>query len=249
MIVRWLAVCFGALVASWACQAQDSGVYAAGDVGYHWPDVVNTTVTGQGTRWTFTPKSNAAGFLRAGYAIDSDWRVELEGGYRPGSLGAIQAGFYPPIFAADYVPVGGIRFSNVSGHINATTAMANAIYDIPLGLPVRPFVGAGAGLVHLGVVAQGGFPFCAICALPICFVCTVNLKTDDTSDKVGWQAIGGLSFALAPQWTVDATYRYVRANGVGWNTLSGYGLFTPGSFKGNYSDSSVTMGIRYSFGD
>ena len=235
------------LLFSTVAQAQDNGFYVAGDLGYHWPDQLVTRVIGSGTKWTWSPRNNGAGVLRLGYGFDSNWRLELEGAYRPSDLGAIQADFFPP---RALIPASGIRFSSVGGHVDATTLMANVIYDIPLGLLVQPFVGGGAGLVHTAVTAQGGFPFCAVCAPPaICFpVCSLNVKVDESIDKLGWQGIAGLSWPLASQWTVDATFRYLRANGVTWSTLAGSGLFMPGRFRGDFSDNSVTVGIRYSFG-
>ena len=235
------------LVGSGAARAQDNGFYVAGDLGYHWPDRMDTNVVGSGPKWTWNLTDNGAGFLRLGYGFDSSWRVELEGGDRPANLSAIRADVYFPLAL---VPAGGIPLSGVGGHIDATTLMANVIYDVPLGLPVQPFIGGGVGLVHTAVTAQGVFPFCAVCARPvICFpVCSVNLKVNDSSDKFGWQGIAGVSLSLAPQWTLDATYRYVRANGVAWSTSGGGGFFLPGQFRGDYSDSSVTLGIRHSFG-
>ncbi len=244
-----LIAAVAALLFCGTAQAQDTGFYAGGDVGFHWPDRIDTHVAGTSEDWAWRSDNNAEGFLRLGYGLGSGFRLELEGGYRPSGLNDIQADIFLPLASAPLIPAGGIHFTGVSGHVDATTLMANAYYDIPFDLPVQPFIGAGAGLVHTSVSARGGFPFCAICARPpICFpVCSINLKVDDSSDRLGWQLMGGLSWPIAPQWTVDATYRYMRANGVTWQTQAAAGLFTPGKFRGDYSDSSVTIGVRYSF--
>lgn len=236
-----------------AAHAQDMGVYAAGDVGYHWPDRIDASVAGGVRDWHWTPKDNGEGFLRLGYGLGDGFRVELEGGYRPSDWSDVEANVLIPDItakkAAPMIPCCGTHFGP-DGHINATTAMANAIYDIPLDWAVHPFVGVGAGLVHTSITEHGSFG-CPICFKPaICFPsgCGINFKVDDSDDKFGWQAIGGLSLALAPQWSLDATYRYLRASGLEWNTTKGSVLFSPGHFRGDYSDNSVTVGIRYDLG-
>jgi opacity protein-like surface antigen len=231
--------------------AQPGQFYVSGDVGYHPSDDAAAHVAGTDEHWDWSRGGNAAGFLKLGYGVAPNVRVELEGGYRPSNLNAIQADIFLPLSpVAAFVPAGGIHFSGVGGHLDTTTFMANALYDIPLDLPVQPFVGGGIGLAHTGIAAHGGFPFCAICERPaICYlVCSVNMKADDSSNNFAWQAIGGLSMPLAPQWSLDATYRYIRANGVSWRTEGGGVFFAPGRFRSVYSDSTMTLGVSYAFG-
>ena len=235
------AVLFGA-----SAHAQDEGFYIAGDLGYHAPSQLSSTVVGSDEKWQWGVRGNAAGFLRLGYNIDSDWRVEIEGGYRPSDLSSVRADvFLPvPVFRAP-----GIRLGDVGGDVDATTAMANVLYDVPLGLPVRPFIGGGVGLVDTAVKAHGTYPFCDICLkTPICFVCSVPLNVDDSSDRFGFQGIAGISWPFAPQWTLDATYRYVRANDVTWAASGTDVVFGADRFRADYSDNSVTIGVRYDFG-
>ena len=246
-IAALLMAVLGIILFPQPSRAQDGGFYIAGDLGYHWPSQMNTNVVGTNEHWAWSPSDNAAGFVRLGYALDSDWRIELEGGDRSASLGGIQADIFLP---DTLIPARGVQFSGVNGHIDATTLMANGIYDIPLGLPLQPFVGAGAGLVHTDISARGSFPFCDICARPaICFpTCSINVKANGGNDALGVQGIAGVTWPFAPQWNLDATYRYVRASGVSWNTSPDVGFFSPGRFRGDYSDSSVTIGVRYSLG-
>lgn len=248
-----ISIVAGLLALSAPAFAQTAGFYVGGDAGYHWPDRIDTRVANTDEHWAWWPGGGADGFAVAGYGFGSGFRAEIEGGYRPGDLNAIQADIFLPLLKpalAPLIPAGGIRFSDVGGHVDAATLMANLLYDLPLGLPVQPFVGGGAGLVHTSVAAQGRFPFCPICFRPaICFpTCSIDLKLNDSSDRLGWQAIGGVSMALAPQWTLNATYRYLRADNVSWGTKVGGVPFANGRFSGNYSDSSVTLGVRYSFG-
>ncbi len=96
--------------------------------------------------------------------------------------------------------------------------MANVLYTVPLGLPIQPFIGGGAGLVHTSIKGQGEYGFCDLCLKAQdadlfrvrCRSSTWN--TNGSSDRFGWQGIAGLSWPIAPRWTLDATYRYVRAS-------------------------------------
>jgi opacity protein-like surface antigen len=126
--------------------------------------------------------------------------------------------------------------------------MANVLYDVPLDLPVQPFIGGGVGLVHTDVAARGTYPFCDICEkTPICFVCSIPLNANGSSDRFGFQGVAGFSWPFAPQWALDATYRYVRANGVTWATPDSSFVFGSDRFRADYSDNTVTLGIRYDF--
>jgi opacity protein-like surface antigen len=248
MVIRHFvfAVLAAAVLFCAPASAQDEGFYIAGDLGYHAPSQLSSTVVGTNEKWQWDSRDNAAGFLRLGYAIDSNWRVELEGGYRPSDMSSIRADVFLPL-PAFRAP--GIRLGDVGGDADATTAMANVLYTVPLGLPIQPFIGGGAGLVHADVKAHGTYPFCDICLkTPICFVCSVPLNADGSSDRFGFQGIAGISWPIALQWTLDATYRYVRANGVTWAVTGTDVVFGGERFRGDYSDNSVTIGIRYDFG-
>jgi OOP family OmpA-OmpF porin len=236
------AVLFGA-----PASARDTGFYIAGDLGDHMSSKISSKVVGTEENWEWGTQSNVAGFLRLGYAFDSNWRVELEGGYRPSDLSSIRAGIFLP--EPLHTPPG-INLANVGGDADATTVMANVLYDVQLGLPVHPFIGGGVGLVNLAMKAHGTYPFCDICEkTPICFVCTASLNANDSSDRFGFQGVGGLSWPFAPGWALDATYRYVRSNGVTWTAQTGEDLLFSGErFRGDYTDNSVTIGIRYDFG-
>jgi len=240
-----------------AVAAQETGFYAGADVGYHSPDRLNTPIDDSNADFKWTLNDNAAAFLRAGYAFDFNLRLEIEGGYRPSAISAIQTNLLLPVALSRMqprsgliIPFSGQSFFNVGGHDDASTLMANAIYDIPLDFPIHPFIGGGIGLVHSDITAHGSLGFCPVCLrpAPICFICTLNMNVDDSSDNFGWQAVAGFSVPIAPQWTLDTTYRYVGASGVRWNAINTTGLYAPGPFHADYSDNSVTVGVRYSFG-
>ncbi|HEY9217142.1 MAG TPA: outer membrane beta-barrel protein, partial [Phenylobacterium sp.] len=75
--------------------AQDTGWYGAVDLGYHWPEGLEASsstnaINGQPYNWDFNQEDDWAGFARLGYQLTPNWRVELEGGYRPGDIESIR---------------------------------------------------------------------------------------------------------------------------------------------------------------
>jgi len=67
--------------------------------------------------------------------------------------------------------------------------MVNAFYDIPLGEKLTAYVGGGVGALHIDV--QDG---------------------DSSSWEFGYQAVGGLRYAITPCMDVFTEYRFVAAS-------------------------------------
>src|SRR5262249_9131199 len=72
----------------------DTGWYGAVDIGAHFIQRLNTTSSvvedSNGPyKFKFSQETNWAGFARIGYKVSPNLRIELEGGYRPGSIRSI----------------------------------------------------------------------------------------------------------------------------------------------------------------
>ena len=90
-----------ALFAATGASAQDTGWYGALDLGWHSPQSIDAKGSNPGVstvaplsfpyNWSFEPSDSWAGFARVGYKVSPHWRVELEGGYRPGDLNSVTA--------------------------------------------------------------------------------------------------------------------------------------------------------------
>jgi OOP family OmpA-OmpF porin len=119
-----LAFCAGTS----ANAAQPDGWYGAVDLGYHQP-MNNSNQFGTGVQY----KGDYSAFVRGGYRIAPNWRVEVEGGYRPSS----DKGRY------------------LGGHSDTETAMANVIYDFFPDAKWQPFIGIGAGAVRQDLHEDG----------------------------------------------------------------------------------------------
>ena len=96
------------------------GWYGALDIGYHKSDEIKVDGI---TNADLKLKGGIVGFARLGYRIDPNWRVEVEGGYRPD-------------FADNH---------GLSGHYRTGSAMANLIYDFMPESRLQPFIGGGVG--------------------------------------------------------------------------------------------------------
>jgi opacity protein-like surface antigen len=238
---------FVAVVAASAAQAASpNGWYGAIDAGWHSPSTVkaasaNASPDGGAYSWNYDLKDNWAGFARLGYRVNPNWRVELEGGYRPGDLSnvsgrdASRAATEP--FGLKDAGTGG----SPGGHIHSWTVLGNLIYDFLPESKVNPFVGAGLGFNYVDVGFTDAFKTTGG-TLPAFQV----LKSDDSHTSVAYQLLAGLAWAASDRISVDLTYRYLGSSASRWST-TGSGPLQPGQFRGTYTDNSVTVGIRYAF--
>jgi len=86
-----------AVFAASGASAQSTGWYGAVDLGYHWPEGIEGQASNNGANgtpysWDFNQEDDWAGFARLGYQLNDHWRVELEGGYRPGDIESVRGG-------------------------------------------------------------------------------------------------------------------------------------------------------------
>src|SRR5471032_1391355 len=134
------------------------GWYGAADLGYHWPegikaDSANLAANGIKYTWRFNQEDDYTAFIRLGYQVSDHWRVEMEGGYRPGNITSVLGGTNQAVTGLCALNV--IRTpaaptcGSPSGKIESWTAMGNVIYDIGPDWIIDPFIGAGVGVNHL----------------------------------------------------------------------------------------------------
>jgi outer membrane protein OmpA-like peptidoglycan-associated protein len=260
-----------ALTMASGAAAQVNGLYVAGDVGYHraQADLDSTGAAGQqgaGARvnWSFDPDADWAGFGRIGFRFNPMIRVELEGGYRPGDIesvrgtGPIQGLCTPGPRRSAAAPTCG----PVNGELNASTLMLNALFDFDFdfglfGQRIVPFVGAGIGMAEVqnkvfGQLSNIGAPGQPA---PAGVSPYQNLVIDDIERAVAYQGILGVAWELTPNLTVDVTGRYLRTGDIEFGSVSlrdgnnqpGSAVTPLGFFEGPYEDTSISLGLRYTF--
>ncbi|HWW26922.1 MAG TPA: outer membrane beta-barrel protein, partial [Caulobacter sp.] len=259
MKIRLLAgVATLALCAASGASAQSalSGWYVAGDVGYHTTDGVKASSSTGASDWTFSAKDDWAAFGRIGYKLTPNWRVEGEYGYRSGDIRSVRGS------AADPQPIGlctaGVERTAAApacgkpnGDLKATTLMANVIYDFMPDSSWRPFIGAGVGTawVHNKVYGQ-------LSGVPAGAAQFQNTSFDDVDQALAYQGILGIAWDFAPNWSLDLTGRYLQTDDLQWGSVTTnvggpghFGAVTDvGTYEGKYKDTSLTLGVRYTFG-
>ena len=218
-----------------------SGVYVAGDIGYHTLEGIEASSSAQqGVNWTFDAEDDLAGFLRLGYRISPNFRAELDGGYRKGDIESVRGGPAAPVGLCR----AGIARTAASpvcqspqGEIKASSLMFNLIYDFLPDSRFQPYVGVGVGRVEvqnkvfgqLANVPAGGLQF-------------QNAVIDDTEQAFGYQGLLGVAYAVTDRLTVDVTGRYLAANDLEFGSTTRTGGSTVGSitnlgvFDGDYRD-------------
>ena len=243
-----------AVFAASGASAQEVGWYGAVDLGYHWPEGIegdssNNAANSQPYSWDFNQEEDWAGFARLGYRLSEHWRVELEGGYRPGDIKSVRGGSNNAILGL--CTPGVIRSASAStcgspsGEIEAWTLMGNVIYDFAPSAVLNPFIGAGVGIAHVKLNTVGQFSN-VTGALSATNPAIQNLTIDDDDTALAWQILAGVAWRATDRLNVDLTYRYLGGSDLDFASTGSHAL-QPGVFSGEYRDQSVTVGLRYSF--
>lgn len=119
---------------------------------------------------------------------------------------------------------------NPAGTLDANSIMLNFFYDIPVKFAgFTPYIGAGAGASwikadNITTTAPYG-------------------RIDDTDMVWAYQGIIGMAADVAPNWKVTLDYRYFSTfNDPEFGSSSGTKV------DGEFTDHTVMVGVRYSFG-
>ena len=232
--------------------AAQVGWYGAIDLGYHWPDTTEFDTTA-GPTVNIHTQDDWAAFARLGYQVSDHWRVEGELGYRPGDVdSAITRNPSAATFSALCTPnvtrtAAAPSCGSPDGDAKTWSLMANVIYDVLPDSPINPFLGVGVGAARtkLRMTGQVSNVPGVISATNPAFQ---NIVIDDDDTAFAWQAIAGFAWKATDRLNVDLTYRYLGTSDLNFtSTNAAAGGVQPGAFQGKLRDSSVTLGVRYSF--
>lgn len=118
-------------------------------------------------------------------SVDRDlgWIAGAAAGYQFGPFRAEVNGDYSRN-GVKSVTSGGQTISGIGGHTQNISIMVNGLYDINLGMPIVPYIGAGAGATDFG-----------------------NGSTDRWGFAI--QPIVGVSYSITPQISISGEYRYL----------------------------------------
>jgi outer membrane protein OmpA-like peptidoglycan-associated protein len=251
-------------VAGSAAAEQANGWYVAGDLGYNWKSDYKARSQGampDGGAYIYDVATDDdwAGFARLGYRYSPNWRVEFEGGYRPGDISSA-TGFprtYPgsaalvdtAICTTGVIRAAGDPCGSPKGSFEQTTVMVNLYYDIMPESRFHPFVGAGIGLDSVKAKMLG-----QLSTSPSDGIADLSMVGKDTVGA--YQLLAGVAWALSDRLSLDVTYRYLDAGKAKFNAgvsplsaaATTAGWTQPETFTGKFSDQTLTVGLRWAFG-
>jgi len=234
--------------------------YIAGDIGYTWPEGFEGTSdvnasNGQPYNWTFSPENATAAWLRLGTRVAPSWRVELEGSYRKSDIESVRGSNTAQPIGLCTAGIGRTAAAPTcgapAGEFRVGTAMLNVLYDFMPEATFNPFLGVGVGWAeaHNKVYGQ-------LSGVPAGAARFQNTSFDDVDGAFAAQFIAGLAWNFAPQWSLDLTGRYLMTGDLdfGSNTQnagvgpgSGGAITHVGTFEGDYRETSLSLGVRYTF--
>ncbi len=190
-----------------------AGTSIENPVNYHF-----TSSNGTG-RWQFN--ADYAGDAAFGYGFGNGFRIQLDGNF-----------FRNTGKKFDRNAVGQGR---VSGGEQKYGPMVNVLYDIKLGLPVVPYVGAGAGYQWVDMDPA--------------LVNSNGQRTSGTAGSFAYDVIGGVSYPVPgmPGLSLTAEYRFMQLT-----ENRKYNYFNPAvtvqtnkHVFGQESDHTFLLGLRY----
>lgn len=150
-----------------------------------WNDLRHSDATGTGINKKIDFNDGWAAIGTVGYRSPSNFRGELELGYRNNEVDTITG-----------TPA---TTGSTSGHVNAWTIMANVLYDFVNKTPLTPYVGAGIGAAaiqydNVNTIGTGA-----------------DYRIEDTTWAPAAQGIVGVTYKVRPNIGVFADYRYLTA--------------------------------------
>ena len=188
--------------------ARADGVYVVGGGGFNL--LVNPDLDFKGTTGVDRDYETDGGFTIAG-GVGYRWQdflFEYEGAFSYNTLDQETLST-------------GVVTALPDSSVRSLRSLFNIIYEVPLDIGVRPYVGGGIGIAAVslddGVGSDTGFAF-------------------------AYQAKAGLAYALTDNLDLFGQYRFVGATGLELDTTFGTADF------GNMNH-SFEIGLRYTFGD
>ena len=199
--------CAMSLAAPMAAQAAEDGFYAEGRIGLSLP--LNSDLDSATTSQEVDLDRSIVGNVAVGHGYGNGVRTELEIGFRENDVDSISGG------------------GSGTGDVATWSFMANALYDVAVDGPLKPFFGIGAGIARID--ASGATP-------------STGTSINDTDTAFAWQGMAGVAYAVNERVKLTLGYRYFAVPDADLNNNVGT------SFETDYASHDVLFGLRYSFG-
>lgn len=154
------------------------------------------------------------------------WGVVVNGGYAWGNGFRTEGEFSWRRSNVDNTT--GVGSNNGDGNIDNAAFMGNVLYDFDTGTRFTPYIGAGIGAVITDVDDIG---------------LVNNRVLSGERLKFGYQAIGGVSYAIDNNWALTTEYRYFGTTDSEVRTSTG------GHADVENTSHNILVGFRYTFAE
>ena len=159
------------------------------------------------------------------HSLNVPLRTELSFSYRP------EVNFNQTI---RYQSGGNSLSISNAATVDSYDLMANVIYDYPLTVRLKPFVGAGIGFSYnktSGKIREIGG--------------TGALDTRDSQKKFAWNLLAGAEFRISPRLSLEGMYKYADLGDLSW---SGSDQNVTFNMKAkNFNNHQLMFGFKYRF--
>ncbi|WBO57964.1 OmpA family protein [Acidocella sp. MX-AZ03] len=179
------------------------------------PININSRSTGSSGKMLF--RDSYSGDAAVGYGFGNGFRVELNGNFYRDTAHKVDGN-------------GGLGQTRVTGGLNTYGPMVNVLYDFNVGLPIFPYVGAGAGYQWQKFDSH---------------VVNNGVGVGGTKGSFAYNIIGGVSYPLAmvPGLSLTAEYKFTQLT-----ASRNYAAIQPGGGQlhvGQSTSHTFLLGLRY----
>ncbi|MDE8342386.1 MAG: OmpA family protein [Acidocella sp.] len=226
MKLRILLAAATCLALPLAAQAQPvTGPYVGLEFGANSLNAFNYTYShGLIPSGTLQTNLGIAGVGSIGYGFGDGFRVQLDGVFAQNSVHS-----FHDLYAGQKL------YENGQGNVESYGPMVNVLYDLSLGLPVFPYVGAGVGY-QLTTLS------------PHLFDAGTGDTLSGTHGSFAYDVIAGLSYPIAavPGLSVTGEYRFTQmVESRNYTALSVSNINQSPFHIGQISEHSFMLGLRY----
>ena len=168
-----------------------------------------------------------------------DWRLEGELGYRASDIGGfevqdvmveVRPSIIPltpevrgPFVERALAALNDEDNVRITGRARLLTATLNLYYDLPVEWTIRPYVGAGVGLVRAdkskNVTLMGAVVRCTAEPPPV--PCAIQASDRSTEWAANWHAMAGVKRAFNDRWEAALGWRYTDLRGLSFELSDG----------------------------
>jgi len=222
----WSAAIAAAAALSWS-EAQAQLVPAMGDT----PGAFY--IGGEGG-WTSLDTATGTAGGRTGAPAPVTGNVHFNSGFNAGARAGVMWGPWrlEEEFRYQDNGVSNIAGRPASGQLDAYAIMTNVIYDLDVGMPISPHIGAGVGAVDL--TSNAVIPATA-------------QGFHGSSWQLGYQGIAGIRYNISPSLAFDLDYRYLGTTNPSFRGSTGGGPSIP--VKTSYNSQNLVASLSLVFGE